>query len=345
MVSTKPISERRRQQNLRAQKNYREKQKRRLEVLEHLLSAGAGPVDRDKTIGSTSASDTSQTTPQLSRGTAGQRSPSPSPDITINNSDVDVMKILAATVAPDKMEWIKTQMVESNMTIQDIIKAGLDVLQQRIPRTTAQGLRTDRILVPRNGMRAHPVSLPDMFTNHLHIKLFSTVAAFRANAEAMSINFDDLINVDTVSPFYTASTTPDLAEMVVRTKFHHLKADLQPTVTQIQHTHHPYIDLIPSPTFRQRVIQALSVEPPMIDEDDLCNDFEHDGLICWGSQVSPRDGSPIGSGAPWDIKSWEAQPWFMKKWWFLIGGKDGELFKQSQWWHALRGDELGEEFF
>lgn len=130
-------------------------------------------------------------------------------------------------------------------------------------------------------MRAPPVSLPDMFANHLHVKLFSTVAAFRANAEALSINFDDLINVDSVSPFYTASMTPDLAEALVRAKFGHLKADLQPTVAQIQHTHHPYIDIIPSPVFRQRVIQALSVEPPMIDEDDSISIYS--ALLLMGS--------------------------------------------------------------
>lgn len=347
MVSTKPISERRRQQNLRAQKSYREKQKRRLEVLESLLSAGAGPADLGQATESTYASsDTSQShsiTQQPTCGIAGQGSPSPPTNIGINNADA--MKILAATIEPEKLEWVKTRMDESNITIQDIIKAGLDVLQQHVPRTTAHGVRTDRILVPKNGMHAHSLSLPDAYANHLHIKLFSTVAALRANAEALDVNFEDLIIDETISPFYAASATPDLTEAVVQTKFHHLTADLQPTISQVRHVHHPYIDLIPSPTFRQRVIQAISVEPPMIDEDDLCKDIEHDGLICWGSQVRSREGSPIGSGAPWDIRSWEAQTWFMKKWWFLIGGKDGELFKQSQWWHALRGDKLGGEFF
>ncbi|CAH0051453.1 unnamed protein product [Clonostachys solani] len=348
MVSTKPISERRRQQNLRAQKNYNtgEKQKRRLEVLEELLSAGAGPVDPDQATGSTCAtSDTSQSQSTPQQPTRGTTDHEPSPPTNIGIDDADAMKILAATIAPEKLEWVKTRMDESNITIQDIIKAGLDVLQQHVPGTTAHGVRTDRILVPKNGMRAYSLSVPDVYVNHLHVKLFSTVAALRANAEALDINFDDLIIDDTISPFYAASATPDLTEAVVRTKFHHLTADLQPTISQVRHAHHPYIDLIPSRTFRQRVIQAISVEPPMIDEDDLCKDIEHDGLICWGSQVRSREGSPVGSGAPWDIKSWEAQTWFMKKWWFLIGGKDGELFKQSQWWHALRGDKLGGEFF
>ena len=39
-------------------------------------------------------------------------------------------------------------------------------------------------------------------------------------------------------------------------------------------------------------------------------------MIVWGSQ-----GNNLGMGAcsPWDMRSWEPQLWFLKKYWFLVG--------------------------
>jgi hypothetical protein len=28
----------------------------------------------------------------------------------------------------------------------------------------------------------------------------------------------------------------------------------------------------------------------------------------------------------------------MKKWWIVIGGVEGEIYKQTEWWCELRGD-------
>jgi hypothetical protein len=48
--------------------------------------------------------------------------------------------------------------------------------------------------------------------------------------------------------------------------------DLAPTSVQLSLPHHPCIDLIPWPSFRSKFILAISMDPPMIDEDDLCLD-------------------------------------------------------------------------
>jgi len=101
--------------------------------------------------------------------------------------------------------------------------------------------------------------------------------------------------------------------------------------------HHPYIDVLPFPTFRERLIKLACAGEPMIDEDELCKDLENDGLICWGSSLGGGSAA-MGSGAPWDLRSWEAQDWFMKKWWILIGGAEGEIYKQTQWWCEMRGE-------
>jgi hypothetical protein len=88
---------------------------------------------------------------------------------------------------------------------------------------------------------------------------------------------------------------------------------------------------------RERIIKLAYVEEePMIDEDELCQDLNN-GLVCWGSVLDGRN-STIGSGVPWDVRSWEAQPWFLKKWWIVIGGAEGEIYKQTQWWRQIRGE-------
>ena len=51
--------------------------------------------------------------------------------------------------------------------------------------------------------------------------------------------------------------------------FQHIPHDLRPTAAQRAIPHHPYIDLIPWPTFRTKVLQAKTMTPSLLDEDDL----------------------------------------------------------------------------
>ncbi|KAL3443525.1 hypothetical protein BJX65DRAFT_198889 [Aspergillus insuetus] len=200
-------------------------------------------------------------------------------------------------------------------------------------------LRTDKILVPENSMQVHTHALPDIYTNHLRLKQFTAVAALRASAEAIGLSFEVLTDPDAESPFYRESISKDAAETMVKDEFDNVVPHLRPTIAQIRHSHHPYLDAMPFPTLRGRIIEACSLESPLTDEDELCDDMESGGLICWGSYLG--DGNrATGSGCPWDYRSWEAQPWFLKKWWFFIGGEQGELFQQTRWWHELRGDRL-----
>lgn len=247
-------------------------------------------------------------------------------------------------------ETSRSRLISGDVTIQDILQTGMDVLGLRRTsasnRTDSPGrenlssvLRTDRILIPHNRMLIHTHSLPCVYTNHLRIKQFSTLAAIRANAELLGLTFEEIIDPATESPFFSGALTAGNRETAAFTKFEALKPDLRPTESQIKNSHHPYIDLLPCPMFRQRFVHLATMDPPMFDEDEFCQDLENDGLICWGSYVGERN-EVTGSGAPWDIRSWEAQPWFLKKWWFLVGGEEGELFQQTRWWHEIRGDQL-----
>ncbi|KAH7324297.1 hypothetical protein B0I35DRAFT_423859 [Stachybotrys elegans] len=334
---TKQVSDRRRQQNVRAQKKYRERQKRRMECLEDLLST------------------------QVLRGSIGtdlqQPSSAPPSSSLSSTPPMTLMESLGRLVEQDGNldDDTRARIESGQVTLQAILKAGLETLQlqqvkahsepsERIGEESQPVLRTDKILVTRDRMHGHPGSpLPSVHTNHLRMKQFLMVAALRANAELLEVTFQQLTDPDAMSPFYGgdfSTNTPEVVELAgVDAKFLHLKPDLRPTIAQIKRRHHPYMDLFPCPIFRQRMIELTTAEPPIIDEGDLCRDIEKDGIICWGSQLS-GDHAATGSGAPWDMRSWEMEPWFLKKWWFLVGGTDGAFYQQSRWWCEVRGDEL-----
>ena len=231
----------------------------------------------------------------------------------------------------------------------DIIKAGLDSIKRQFTdmdrvesRSEEQlptALRTDRILVPQNKNLVYPHSIPDIYSNNLRVKQFSLVAAIRANAELLGLTFEEITSPETESPFYTGATDEENNGLGRSMSFQALKSHLRPTQSQLKYSHHPYIDILPCPTFRERFINLISMDPPMVDEDEFCEDVQKDGLICWGTH-SGLEHEASGSGAPWDLRSWEAQPWFLKKWWFVLGGEEGELSQQTRWWHEARGDQM-----
>ncbi|OAA67907.1 hypothetical protein SPI_00102 [Niveomyces insectorum RCEF 264] len=105
---------------------------------------------------------------------------------------------------------------------------------------------------------------------------------------------------------------------------------------------------------------AGSVPSPacLFDEDELCYDMAMaDGLVCWGGasgdtaavsaqgRRSPGMGRDMRACVPWDGRSWEPQVWFLKKYWFLVGGWDDEMWRNCRWWHSMRGEELDYSVF
>ncbi|KAL2861726.1 hypothetical protein BJX68DRAFT_260536 [Aspergillus pseudodeflectus] len=247
-------------------------------------------------------------------------------------------------------ETIYSRIISKEISINQIFQAGLrhvltDLSHNPSSNVTPSmdgletALRTDKILVPENSMQVHTHALPDIYANHLRLKQFTEVAALRASAEAIGLSFDVLTDPDAESPFYRESISKDAAETMVKEEFDNVVPHLRPTIAQIRYSHHPYLDALPFPTLRGRIIEACSLESPLFEEEDLCDDLEKGGLICWGSYLGGENGA-TGFGCPWDYRSWEAQPWFLKKWWFFIGGEQGELFQQTRWWHELRGDRL-----
>ncbi|KAM0541833.1 hypothetical protein ACHAPJ_013083 [Fusarium lateritium] len=106
--------------------------------------------------------------------------------------------------------------------------------------------------------------------------------------------------------------------------------DMCPTVEQLIIPHHPYLDIIPWPSFRSRAIIASSMNPPLIDKSELCLDLLNNGVYCYSVPGISLNGR--GEGMPWDSRSWEAKPWFLKKWAILVAGIDVQ--QTSLWWQS-----------
>lgn len=176
---------------------------------------------------------------------------------------------------------------------------------------------------------------PDLYSNHLSLQRLSTLHAYLSNATALSFHVPSLMEPDAPSPFYRPEiTTASAASSYISRISDFYPVHLRPTPPQILHPHLPFIDLLPFPTLRARAITLANVTPPLFDLLELKIDILNDGLICWGG--TDRKG---GQGQPWDMRTWEAAGWFIKKWWILVGAEGEEIREGARWWRRLRGEE------
>ncbi|KAJ5750405.1 hypothetical protein N7533_007433 [Penicillium manginii] len=326
-----------------------ERQKQHMQALETLLTAQNHLTHDESTLIKSGCSPsnpgamTAISPSQDTRGSLSRHDPS---------SQSEALALIARYAARTN-ESIRARVESGEITIGDILQAGLNELdRQSTPTSLAHaeipsnlswvpGPRTDKILVPSNRMQVHHHSLPDIYANNFRWKQFSTVAAIRANAESIGLTFEEITHPKSISPFYSSTLAKDQSQVIsIRsTGFQGIKPHLRPTETQLNCFHHPWLDIFPCPIFRDRYIHLVTMGPSVFNADEFCMDLQNGGLICWGSQSGEKHDAS-GSGAPWDMRSWEAQPWFLKKWWFVLGGEEGGFFQQSRWWHESRGDQL-----
>ncbi|KAL4768751.1 hypothetical protein BDW60DRAFT_114374 [Aspergillus nidulans var. acristatus] len=198
---------------------------------------------------------------------------------------------------------------------------------------------------PRQVKVLATMPVADPYANNLRVDQHCTLTAFFLVVEHVGLTMAEICADESPSPFFrvdSSSADPLTRANVVaavqkafKTK---LKHDLRPTEEQITISHHPMIDIYPFPTLRNNLVTRQGE----YDEDE----FFHDslaGLICWGSAgIGQRDrdasAGKASTGSPWDLRSWEAQEWFLKKYWSLMGGEDGELVRQTEWWRSIRGE-------
>lgn len=183
--------------------------------------------------------------------------------------------------------------------------------------------------------------LADPYQNAISFSQATILSICAQNAKCLGMALENLINdncLSQCSPFYrpvTASDDPTALLAAVSQPY--TPRFLRPRLSQILFPHHPIFDLIPIPAFRERAIMLATTSPALLNPLELKKDIIYGGLVCWGST---HGSNHDGKGQPWDARSWEAAPWFLQKWQLLVGGKDGDLWKQSMWWRNFRGEPL-----
>ena len=223
------------------------------------------------------------------------------------------------------------------------IKCGCSTrhIQIRTRGVDPSGLNDVKILTL--GLPATPA---DPYANNLRIETVCTVAALHTIGMQLGVDEDILCADESLSPFFrfTAGSVDFMVQSnmikTVQQTFKSLKPDLRPSREQIMVKHHPCIDILPFPTLRNNFI----THQDEFDEDEFFMDV-FTGLVCWGGAgIGKRDQNIntgyVSTGTPWDVRSWEAKEWFLKKYWILLGGEDGELVRQSEWWRSMRGEDM-----
>ena len=189
-------------------------------------------------------------------------------------------------------------------------------------------------------------TIADPYANNIRIERVCIAAALYTLGTYVGIT-EEMFCADTsLSPFFcpSAESADDMVQAIctVQRVFNTLKPDLRPNSEQITVKHHPYIDILPFPTLRKNLI----IHQEEIDEDEFFQDI-FTGLVCWGGAgIGKKDREQstgyASTGTPWDVRSWEARVWFLQKYWTLLGGEDGELVRQSEWWRRIREEDTVE---
>ncbi|KAI9376618.1 hypothetical protein BJX61DRAFT_530773 [Aspergillus egyptiacus] len=388
--------EKRRQQNIQAQRKYREKLRERLDRLEALAGSAAGSIATGQkpaisTVNTTQApssdpphivtsppvcnvfdvSTTSITATSLAEcqpllpefnavSSFDVWSPSPHAPLPDTSSMLSIWDPMTLLPQPEAMPSAVnvcvselTKPIEQSIVALDKSKEGF---RPSWTTTINCGCSNPHYQVQTQGpfsfdeyriIRLAP-SAPtaDPYTNHLRIDTVCTITALSALSMHLGVTLEVLCGETSISSFFNPSATSTDALVKadtirsVNATFKSLKPDLRPSIEQITIPHHPYIDLLPFPTLRKYLITHQGE----LDEDEFFHDMLT-GLVCWGGAgVGKHDrNSSTGyasSGAPWDVRSWEGRMWFLKKYWDWLGGDDGELVRQSEWWRNVRGEDM-----
>ncbi|CAH0045512.1 unnamed protein product [Clonostachys solani] len=193
----------------------------------------------------------------------------------------------------------------------------------------------------RNTLACHS-SLPDPRVNLIRVINSNFYQAILSNSEAIGLFNCEVLKNDGLSPFsidHEKGYPQDELE-VARARFAaHVPPGLAPCDAQLKHAHHPYLDIIPFREFRERAVAALACDPPLFCEEMMCKDMDAEGLVCWGGSPADQESTAnrgMEMEVPWDPRSWEPKEWFLQKYWFLVGGEDGEMRTSARLWAQRR---------
>ncbi|KAF5013628.1 hypothetical protein FDECE_389 [Fusarium decemcellulare] len=139
---------------------------------------------------------------------------------------------------------------------------------------------------------------PRIDPEFLFLTSLTTIAALSSNATLLQISCE----VPTISTF----NPPDAS----------VPSPLKPTNLQKTVPHPSFVDVIPFPGVRNRILRSLAV----IDLEKFTTDLTEGAFKVWGS-------------TPWDGTSWEVSQAFARRWWFLV---DEQLLSATNFWRRQR---------
>lgn len=195
--------------------------------------------------------------------------------------------------------------------------------------TSAQRCARLRALIGR-AYEDYTLGGPRPTNLHVLIRL-NAINAMVRNAAAMGFPAKGLCADDYVSPWSERGPRPLPAPVLPLPS---CPASLRPTEAQRRVEHHPWIDLLPFPRFRENVLRAVAAG--LLDEDELCLDItEADAGVDEAGWERP---ALIAWGEGWDGGAWEVNTAFVRRWGWLLRGCR-ELVDGTNYWREKRGEK------
>lgn len=180
-------------------------------------------------------------------------------------------------------------------TLLDIGKSPDSTLEPESPHSYLE--------VSKHNKALDKAQAPFPLTDHLIIvRALGTLSALLLNASILQIDCTNIRGHQIYIPENLSTPTA-----------------LTPTPLQTNTPHFPYVDLIPFPSIRDRILQSQHI----INGVEIWGDITRDVKV-WGN-------------TPWDDQGWEIGERFAVKWWFLM---DDEVLRTTNFWRGTR-DERG----
>lgn len=168
-------------------------------------------------------------------------------------------------------------------------------LRRKVAESAASNLQSPNLLLP--------------------VAQYNIMRAMLANAASMGLTME-ILSEDIASYFNIAGPVTLC-----------LPPSLQPSASQKQIIHHPWIDLIPIASFRNTLLSKLD----KYNEEELCGDL-------YGVCGSSREVGLIVWGEAWDPTAYEVSEAVAKKWSWLLRDCP-ELLKSTNYWRKQRGEK------
>lgn len=168
-------------------------------------------------------------------------------------------------------------------------------LKRKVAESAANNLQSPNLLLP--------------------VAQHNIMRAMFANAASMGLTME-ILSEDIASYFNIAGPVPLC-----------LPPSLQPSASQKQIIHHPWIDLIPIASLRNTLLSKMD----KYNEDELCGDL-------YGVCGSSREVGLIVWGEAWDPSAYEVSETVAKNWSWLLRDCP-ELLESTNHWRKQRGEK------